>query len=250
MPSHFSTIGLPVNNEDDLLTLANRIADDADAIDVPNGRYLRWSSGCGAEVWLQLDKANDLTGIVPHFAGESRIRVGITSRITRPDDTELDGAFQGWADPSDDAPEAGMYPFVFDSPDYQRHSELQIPSIVPVQIAAFAHEISIFDSIDEYHASQPRAPQFASQSFIPAGMFTPAGDSIEPPQAYAIFAGHVVQAATKRNDLTGNAFYWALVDSLGGLFDVVMDPELVQNEPKVGGVLSGSFWLSGLLVLE
>ncbi len=78
---------------DDIIAFANRVADHADVIDVPNGRYLRWSSDCGAEIWIQLDDANDLIGMMPHFAGESLIRVGITSRINRPDDTVLDGAF-------------------------------------------------------------------------------------------------------------------------------------------------------------
>ena len=72
----------------------------------------------------------------------------------------------------------------------------------------------------------------------------------QTPQAYGIFTGHVVEAAKRQNELSGHFFYWSLVDSLGDLFDVVIDPELVQNEPKVGGVLSGSFWLSGRLVTQ
>jgi hypothetical protein len=250
MPSHFSTIGLPVSDEEEFLALANQVADHTDPIDVDNGRYLRWSASCGAEIWLQLDDANELIGMTPHFTGKSRIRVGITTRIIRPGSTPLDGAFHGWVDPADDDPESGMYPLVFDSPDYQRHSALTIPSIVTVQIAAFAHEISLFDSSDEFRASQSGEFKLASQSFIPAGTFTPAGDSEAPPEAFGILTGHIVQAAKKRNDLSGNVFYWAMVDSLGGLFDVVIDPELVQNEPKVDGVVTGSFWLSGRLVLE
>ncbi|MEM7293853.1 MAG: hypothetical protein AAF420_10735 [Pseudomonadota bacterium] len=239
-----------MNDEDDFLAIANRVAEHADAIDIPNGRYLRWSSDCGAEIWIQLDDANGLIGMTPHFAGESQVRVGITSRITSSDDTTLDGAFHGWADPSGDDPESGTYPFVFDSPDYQLHSNLRIPSIHPVQVAAFAHEISIFDSVDDYNASQSGEPKFASQSFITSGMFSPDGGSTEPPQAYGIFTGHIVQTAKKRNGLTGSSFHWALVDSLGGLFDVVIDPELVQSEPKASGVLSGSFWLSGRIAAK
>ncbi len=57
MPSHFSTIGLPVNDEDDFPALAHRVADSSEAIDVGDGRYLRWASESGAEIWLQLDTA-------------------------------------------------------------------------------------------------------------------------------------------------------------------------------------------------
>jgi len=250
MPSHFSTIGFPVNDESDFLALANRVANDCDAVNVPGGRYLRWASDCGAEIWLQLDRTHNLIGMVPHFAGESSVRVGITSRIARPDDTAMDGAFHGWADPPGEDPETGVYPLVFDAPDYCRHGALTIPSIVPVQLAAFAHEISVFDSPDAYNASQAGEFKLASQSFIPSGLFSPDGEPTEPPQAYGIFSGHILQTAKKRNPLTGHSFYWALVDSLGGVFDVVIDPALMGHEPEVGGVLTGSFWLSGCLATQ
>ena len=250
MPSHFSTIGLPVNDEDEYFDLAERAAEHSDVIEVTQGQYLRWTSECGAEMWIQLNDEDEFLGMVPHFCGESRMRVGISARVNRPDDTVLDGAFHGWADPVDDDPESGSYPLIFDSPDYQRHSDLTLPAIVSVQIAAFAHEISIFDSVDEFDASQTDEPRFASQSFIPSGMFEPDLSPTEQPQSYAMITGHVVKAAKKKNQLTGSDYYWALVESVGGSFDVVVDPELVATEPKAGSVLSGEFWLSGSLRQE
>lgn len=236
-----------MNDEDDFFALANHVADDTTVIDVSDGRYFHWASDCGAEIWLQVNEANELIGMNPHFAGESRVRVGIISRITRRDDTALDGAFQGWADPSGDDPQDGIYPFVFDSPDYRRHSKLTIPSIVPVQIAAFAQEVLVFDSVDAYDTSQASETKLASQSFIPSGLFPPNDGLIQTPQAFGILTGHIAKAEKRENRLSGHSFYWVLVDSLGGLFDVVIDPELVQNEPKLGGVLTGSFWLSGIV---
>ncbi|QDU93643.1 hypothetical protein [Lignipirellula cremea] len=250
MTSHFSAIGLPVESEEDFLALANRVAEDSEQIDVPGGSYLRWSSDSGAEIWLQLDGAEDLIGMTPHFAGESCMRAGITAPVERPDATLLDGAFLAWSDPSGDAPEAGKYPFVFDSPDARQYPALTIPSIVSVQIAAFAHEVSIFETVEAYDASQTGELKFASKSFIPSGMFAPDGDATEPPQAFGIFTGHIIRAAKKQNELSGHSFYWALVETLGGHFDVVIDPELVEQEPKAGGVLTGFFWLSGRILPE
>jgi hypothetical protein len=43
-------------------------------------------------------------------------------------------------------------------------------------------------------------------------------------------------------------FVWCLVDALGGAFDVVIDPELMPQLPRVGGVIQGSFWLSGRIL--
>jgi hypothetical protein len=79
-------------------------------------------------------------------------------------------------------------------------------------------------------------------------LFTPAGDRTVPPEAHAIFTGHIAASSIKTSDLTGANYFWALVDSLGAIFDVVIDPEICTTEPQVGGVLTGSFWLSARLM--
>lgn len=249
MPSHFSTIGLPVDSVDDFVALAEYVADRAVDIESEGGRYLQWSSNTGAELWLQVDDDDEILAMNPHFAGKSRVRVGITARVIRPDQPQLDGAFHGWADPPKDDPEQGCYPFVFDCPDYALHAGLKIPSVVPVQIAAFAQEVELFDSVDAYDALKSEDFRLASQSFIPADLFSPESEALDPPEAHAILSGHIVETAKKRDEQSGCSFFWALVESYGGMFDVVMDPEIVNAQPKVGGVLTGSFWLSGRLAI-
>jgi hypothetical protein len=249
MPGHLSTIGFAVKTEKEFAALGERVATKARAIDVTDGQYLRWSGGAGEELWLQADLDGDLIGMHPHFSGSSAVRVGLEGRVRRDEHTPLDGAFHAWADPQDDDPESGAYPFVFDSPDAAAYSELRLPQIALAQIAAFAHSIQYSDSPAAFAAAQQAAggPRFASQSFIPSGLFLPDGAAVDPPKAQAIFTGHVVRASLLRNSLTGGRFYWALVDTLGGRFDVVVDRTLLPAVPKVGGVLSGSFWLSGRL---
>jgi hypothetical protein len=184
----------------------------------------------------------------PHFSGESAVRVGLVARIIRPDGTDLDGAFHGWVAPAGDNPESGCYPFVFDAPDFQLHHQMHLPAIAEAQVVAFAHEVSLFTSPEAHAAWQTGEIKFASQSFIPSGLFSPGGESTEPPEAQAIFTGHILKTEIRRNELTGKRFYWALVETLGGKFDVLFDPELVADSPTVGGVLSGAFWLSGRLL--
>ena len=246
MPSHFAAIGTPVDNYDEYVALMDRIAGDAEVFNVSDGYYLRWSSECGAQIWIQINSENEGIGATPYFAGHSHVRVGITNREVRPDDSALEGAFHGLANPSGDNPETGEYPFVFDVPDFCRYADLRLPSIADAQIAAFAHDVAFFDSVEAFMASQTEEPKFAAQSFIPTGLFYGDGEP-SPPQAYASFTGHILESQTKVNELTNQPFHWVLVDSLGGSFDVVIEPELVSNSPKVGGVLSGSFWLSGRL---
>ena len=64
-------------------------------------------------------------------------------------------------------------------------------------------------------------------------------------KAEAAFNGHVIAVERKTNQLTGSEFVWCLVRSTGGTFDVVADPEVLPGQPPVGGVISGSFWLTG-----
>jgi hypothetical protein len=244
MPSHFSTIGFSLASPDEFVALARQLAAEAQPIPTKAGQYLRWTGKAGEEVWLQVDRSHDLIGMNPHFVGRSSVAVRVESRVRRPKDSALDGAFDVWAAP--DGEEGGAYPFVFDSPDAATYVTLQPPQVVNVQVAAFAHDVTFHDSPEAFGASQAdREVRFASQSFIPSGLFGPDGGKTDPPEALAIFTGHVNEAAVRKNSLTGATFYWALVETLGGLFDVVIDSTLLPAPPSPGGVLSGQFWLSG-----
>lgn len=237
-----------MNDQSAFAALADRIGPLSTPIEVEDGIYWRWSSECGAEVWLLTNTDGELVGMTPFFSGDARIRVRLTGRVSRPGDTPLEGAFHGWADPGEIDPDSGAFPFVFDAVDYCEYAGMPLPAVVHAQIAAFAHEISVYPTPEAYTASQSGEIKFASQSFIPLGLFSPEGGSTEPPGSTAIFTGHVAATEAKINSLTGAKFYWARVDTLGGSFDVVIDPELCDTAPVVGGVLSGSFWLCGRLI--
>ncbi len=95
----------------------------------------------------------------PHFAGRSTVRVLLTARPDPASPSMLDGRFHGWADPQPSKTESepqGTYPFVFDAPDAATHNELELPTTITAQIAAFAHEIQAFDSLETYMTSQTR----------------------------------------------------------------------------------------------
>lgn len=245
MPSNLSSIGFQVENEEQFRELAEAAADSARPSVTQKGTYLQWRSDSGAELWLQVNRRNELVGMNPHFCGTGVTRVGLVSRIMRPDDTELDGAFHGWADPEDAEPKTGAYPFVFDCPDATCSDGLSLPTIVDAQIAAFAHELELYESDEVYNSSQAGEMKFAAESFIPSGLFSPEDGSTNPPAALAIFTGHILEAEKRTNPMTERFFWWAKVRTLGGTFDVVADPALVVAPVVAGGVLSGSFWLSG-----
>jgi hypothetical protein len=244
MANHFSTLGITVQSEDAFNELIYQTATSGTVIATPPGLYICWAMGGGVELWAQATHERRLLGLNPHFSGPARMRVGITNRVERASDTELDGALHGWADPAGDDPESGSYPFVVDVPDIHTLGELALPAIHTIQIAAFAHTLSVFADEEEYRRAPQDEPRFATESFIPVGLFETSG---EPP-AHAMFTGRVLEAALRTNPATGAPFFWALVRTLGGQIDVVADPALVQAPLVAGGVVQGMFWLSGRVI--
>jgi len=228
--------------------LARTVAKMSTTLACEHGRYLRWSSRCGPELWLQVDAEDNLLGMNPHFSGKSRIRVRLTERIVRPAFSALDGAFRGWADPDEAKAESGAYPFVFDVPDYRLHEDVALGTIVAAQVVAFAHEVSVSATREAYNESHMGRMKLGAQSFIPTGLFTPQLKDIDPPESRALVTGHVLECELRTNELTGKRFWWVLIDSLGGIFDVVVDPAMLTSPPSIGGVLSTWSWMSGRIL--
>ena len=244
MPSHFSCIGIQAEGQDELEGILRRAAASASWIPCPRGNYLRWSSGTGAEIWLQVNLENEVVGAQPHFDGTTRMSVRVTATIPRPDDSELDGAFHCWANPDAAAKgDSGDYPLVFDAPDFHLHAaKLILPHSGSVQLAAFAEEIRVFPSEAAYDESTKGSePAFAVESFIPMGLFGSEG----APAATALVTGKVVKHGRRHNPLSDRPYLWAVVSTFGGPLDTVIDPDQAPEGLADGKVIQGTFWLSG-----
>ena len=251
MPSQFSAIGFAVTSGEDLAALATSVTGRAETIDANEGQYLKWAPSSGEQLWLQVKRSGDALGMNPHFAGKSAVPIGLEARVVRDSHTPLDGTFLAWANPPAGAMTGGDYPFAFNCPDAGTLADLALPARAIAQIAAFAQQVTVYANEAAYDAArEAQGLNFTSRSFIPSGLLSPAGDPIDPPEPHALFVGHVVEAEERRNSVTGNRFWWALVDTLGGTFDVVIDPELLPDPPRAGNVLSGWFWLSGRIRVD
>lgn len=248
--SNFSNIGFNVTTQEEFQQLLEKAYRTSNQIKIDEGAYSVFKDNSGAELHMQFNKKNELLGANPHFKGISKRTVCLTNAVEKPE-SELDGAFHCWADPSEENnPDSGAYPFVFDLPDFKTIGQIEFPKNFDIQLTAFAQELSIYDSEKQYDESQTSEPKWATQSFVPSGLFSfGEGDSDpNPPQATGIFTGIIKQFEKKRNELTSEEFYWLLVDTLGGEVDVVADIRYFEKEPVVNGILQGQFWLSGQLI--
>ena len=180
MPSQFSTIGFSITSGDDLAALASQVADKADRISTPPGEYLKWAPPSGEQLWLQISPEGDAMGMSAHFAGKSSVRVAVEARVARPAHTPLDGTFLAWANPPAGPAVGGDYPFAFDCPDAATHLDLALPATLTAQVAAFAQQVSLYDSPRAFASSQAQGDTRRGRSSHRASS-SPSGEPVALP---------------------------------------------------------------------
>jgi hypothetical protein len=250
--SNLSDIGFPTPDEQAVNEMIMHVLEVAKPIQNQRGFYLVYTDSSGAEIYLQGNFNQELVGFNPHFAGKSRRMVGLTRAIER-DSSELDGGFHAWANPSDENVEAsGEYPFVFEVPDFRAVEIENFPRIAEIQLTVFAsNDFKVFESEEDYQKAQESELNYASKMFVPVGLFDFGSNNLDEnnaPRPVGKLAGEIKEFELKTNELSGERFYWLLVETYGGDVDVVVDPKYVPNEPNTGGIVSGTFWLSGKLI--
>ena len=247
--SNLSDIGFPTPDDNAINEMIMHVLEHTKPVKSSHGFYLVYRDASSAEIYLQGNFKEELVGFNPHYAGKSRRTVGLKTAIER-DSSELDGGFHAWANPPDGLSESGDYPFVFDVPDFRTVENLEFPQTVEIQLTAFAsNDFKIFESDDDYQKAQESELKYASKMFVPSGLFAVdekgGNRDLSLARPVGMFAGEIKDFELKTNALSGEKFYALLVETLGGEIDVVVDPKFVPQEPKIGGIVSGQFWLSG-----
>lgn len=235
--SHLSNIGFIIETNEDYIKLVETLGPLTQAMGAKDGVYFCFSDPSGAQLWIQGNEEGEAIGANPHFYGQSKFKVSITECKTHPDNI-MDGGFMAQS-------EEGGYPFMFDVPN---HNAMPIEGgvVAEVQLSAFAHNIAYFSDETAYNAQQNDEMKMAAQSFIPTGLFPNEGDDM--PKSMCMFTGIVKDTKQCINDFTKKPFQYLLVQTLGGEIDVVADTDAFTTPPKIGGVVQGDFWLSGLIV--
>ncbi|KAL3928250.1 MAG: hypothetical protein SGARI_005095 [Bacillariaceae sp.] len=152
--------------------------------------------------------------------------------------------------------------FDFDCPNYAYFAKWKpsLPLFAKFQICAIVREVATFDSEEEYYANRPYKLIEKGEALVNSGIssqFFGTQEFMKPKdeetKTEAIFVGHVIKTEKKINELTGQSFYWALIETAGGMeLDVVIHTKFIEEggikPPKVGGILRGYGWLSGKLL--
>jgi hypothetical protein len=233
--SNLSDVGFPVKSNEDVNGLVELWAKDVKEFPCEKGSYLVFFDASGVEIYLQMDLRGELLGFNPFFAGKTRHEISISQVIER-DTSEMDGGYVANF-VSDDMP------FVFDSPNIFAN-RFEYPKRCEIQLNAFAsNDLRVFENNEIFIESQIAEPKIAAKSFAATGLHRHEEDI--PPQAHAVFSGEIMQVELKTNATSGEKFYWLLIETEVGEIDVVADVNLFEIEPKNGGIVRGSFWLTG-----
>lgn len=254
MASNLSTIGFTFADDADFEQTMLRLASEArERLVTKTGEYVIWRSRTGAEVWFHLGSKGtngsderEIIGLTPYFEGESNVPASITERYQRNGDNPLEGMLHVWVAPDDIG--TGSYPLVVDALDYAAHVDRELPLRVSLRIAGFCRELRVFDTAAAMLASDDTAKdeaQLAPESLIPVGLFADDedGENRESPMPTALIRGSVISHRRLVNEVTGHPFHVMLVKTLDATLDLLVDSDLVENEPRFGSSVEAYAWM-------
>jgi hypothetical protein len=245
MGSHLSAIGFGCQQDSDVLDLVERIWPNTTEHTFRGGCYRRWDSGCGADVWLHLDRQGVIVGLTPGFAGKGSLPFRAYTRFPRERGTRFEGALKGWTTCHTSGTD--VHPIAFDLIGYGLPLASRTPFVSSVRLTAFAHDITTHSDAHTFLASQESKLKLASNFFIHTGLLDQPEDRTIRPASTAMFAAKVIESAEHVVPMFNSRFHWMLVESLIGTLDIVADPADTSHLPPPGSIVVGSFWLCGRL---
>lgn len=276
MTDHFSVIGFRAGSAEELADMVSRLPETGGfSQPCAPGYYYRWRSEAGPELWIHMMKEREviiaeeteeaaharltIVGVTPFFDGGGRMSVRVMKQRQRPNDNAFEGAVFVEVEPGP-RPHQCATVALLDVVDYACWANRVTPFIADARIVAFPHDISVFPSEEAFAKVQERETvKFTPELFFPSGLFSsgngtegaifhdPNAEEFNAP-ARAFFAGRVLAAERRTNNITGQPFQTALVKTLGGTMDIVADERHVQGDLRPGTIIQGEFWLCARLI--
>lgn len=252
MANNLTSLGIYVNSPKELSEFLSKASKHAERIDCQNGCLLKWASKTGAELWIHINEAGEFRGFGLFYDGGSNFPVRITEKIDKETYSNFEALLYAWVNPAEDDPSSGDYPFAFDCVNFPAAGKMEFPCIKNIKLSAFARELAVYLSEDDYYSKQKGETRFASKSFVPSGALPPGLDTGKRHEIFpeAVFSGIILDFKKQKNEISGKNYYWIKTETYGGIvIDVAADINLVKEKLKINGVISGGFYLSGKIVV-
>lgn len=281
MTDHFSLIGFEARSAEELAALIGGLPEErAESRECRPGYYYRWYTDVGSELWIHMQKAMredgenadapsketlSIVGVTPFFSGEGAMPIRAIAIKRRPLDNAFEGAIFAEVEPGEELHECTTVA-LFDVVDFACLANRVAPFLADAQITAFAHDIAVFKDAAAFAEAQANEEvRFAPKSFFASGLFMPVGEDDGQPVFHdpdapgfnapsrAFLSGVVQRSQIRTNPVTGQAFCWALVETLGGTIDIVAHPSQIggyEGALSPGMIVQGEFWLCGRILSD
>jgi hypothetical protein len=247
-----SSVGFPDRNVVDMYNVYSQMCEHGEVFPTKNAKYLRWLVDEKLELWTKFKDNVPQAFVHSYYAGDARMTVALLEKTPRQKEHFSDGAFlcrssgsggAGWF--------AGGLAFVFDTPDFHRYEDLQLPCLATVQLTACAFGVHGFADEEEFDEAFPADEEgycWGYKHFVPNHMLEPRGEDGELQPPGAVLAGFVRDEGIITNPITGLEFCWAKVDTIGGEVDVVCSPDRLHGYLVKDGLASIDCYLYGRLI--
>ncbi|WP_209346880.1 hypothetical protein [Pontixanthobacter sp. CEM42] len=243
--SHFSMVGydLDVANEAAFAQSISEIVDQCEIVQADAAYELCLiDEETGGELWIGFSKTESgqlgLHTINPAFRGKGEMTVTFNGLVSDPQwepfEYKISATFS-----------EHEIPVLIELADPRERSKLTEDEAVTLDVTAFTYNPEIYKDDAAYVAAQTADGSeavYASNHFIPSGLFS------EEPTAHSIFAG-TIREAELRIGADGAKYWWTLVETLSGAtINVVFDDVSSLEQPTVGYLLVGEFWMTAHIV--
>jgi len=230
----------------------------ARTVQAPKGHYRLWRTQAGAELWFHCPRRDParrgaptpapsghrLTAVTPFHRGLSSCSVRIGRVLTFDRSNPLEGSCLAWLPPA--AVGGREQVIVLELAPFALQPLKPTPFNTIAQIACFAHAVWAFPDVATYSTSTPRNRR------IMAGAFSPITETDVPevrlsyrhsPVTLGLATGLVKRSIRHTNPVTGDPYYWMLLETRRGTFDVLANPASVTGDISEGQVaqVCGSF---------
>jgi hypothetical protein len=246
-------------------------------VEAGRGAYRLWRSPAGAELWFHDHEAAQPSGagglplssrprryprawltseqaaprpsgpvvaITPFHRGLSdcRIRIGRILTLDRAD--TLEGSCLAWLPAAE--PTGREQAIVLELAPFALHEPVRTPLVTTAQILCCAHAIWSWPNAASYLESTPSNRRIRPGSFSPVTETDVTEVKLtyrSSPITLGLATGVVKRAIRHINSATGQPYYWLLLETRRGTFDVVSSPDVIEGDISEGNVaqVCGSF---------
>ncbi len=265
MSTRLHAIGFPAHWTPEMLTLVDTLAQTKSRlVGASKGNYRVWRSPHGAELWFHYpqravrpaDKPQPDTAVsdaaaiprpnavTPFHRGLSSCTIKIGRYLSIDRSNPLEGSCMAWLPPA--GPGSREQVIVLELAPYGLQPLRTPPHSTTAQIVCFAHALWAYPDAITYGRETP------GNRRIQAGSFSPVTEADVPevkltygssPITLGLATGIVRRAIRHSNPATGEPYYWLLLETKRGTFDVVANPTKMSGDVSEGNIaqVCGSF---------